>query len=212
VKPILGIASLLALVLAATVVPVGEGPAAGAIRVAAPFIAGLGLLPVAFAATRGRAWTLGLAIVAATCGGVLLGTWISKSHADRGTLVAWVLISFGTLFGLVAPLLVLGWRATAAAAWIGLAAVACGSLLLARSGLEAIPEPLLNYNPIVRMFWHGLSFDWLHAANMYPKVGTIYYRYPERSDGILVTLLAGVCGLAASALIAFSRRHRMVQR
>jgi hypothetical protein len=195
------------IVLAAAFIPAGEGPSATAARVAAPLLAGLGLLPVAFALRARRGWALGATIAAATGVGVVLGAVLARSPADVATLVAWVLITFLTLLGLVTPLLAIGCRGAAAVTWLLVAALSCGSLLLARGGLVAIPQPLLDFNPIVRIFWHGLSFDWLHAANVYPRIGTIYYRYPDRSDGILVALVIGAIGALAGAGMAFFRRE-----
>jgi hypothetical protein len=102
----------------------------------------------------------------------------------------------------------LGWRAAAACVWLAGSAVCCGSPLLARGAAESVPKPVLVYNPLVRIFWHGLEYDWLHAANLYPKIGTLYYRYPDRSEGVLAAIVVAVCGVIAGAAIAFARRTR----
>jgi hypothetical protein len=208
VRGLLGGVALLALVVAAGFIPAGDGSAAAATRVGAPLVAGLGLLPVAFAATKGRGFGLALAIVAATCGGVALAARLSRPDAELSTLIAWVLIAFAAIAGIVAPLLVLGWRATAAVVWLCVAALSCGSILVARGMTDSVPQPILDYNPLVRIFWHGLGFDWLHSGNVYPKIGTLYYRYPERSDGILVALVVAAGGAVAGAVIALTRRPR----
>jgi hypothetical protein len=200
-----------ALVIAAVFVPAGDGPAATAARVAAPFLAGLGLFPAAFAARGRSGWLLGIATLAATATGVVLGARLSGAAADVSTLVGWVLIAFATLLGIVAPLLAVSYRATAGAVWLALSALTCGSVLVALREITAVPQAVLDFNPIVRILWHGLAYDWLHAANLYPRIGTIYYRYPDRGDGVLAAVTVGLCGAAAAFLIAFLRRRRVIE-
>lgn len=204
-------ALVLLLIAAAGFATSADGPAAVATRVAAPLLVGLGFFPVAFALSAGRGSALGVATVAATCGGVVLAVRASHTAADLPTTIAWVPITFGCLLGIVAPLLMLGWRASAAAVWLIVAALACGSLVLARGDLSD-PEPLLVFNPVVRIMIHGLGFDWLHAANMYPRVGTHHYTYPARSAGILTAALISASGLAIGGIIALARRRTAGER
>jgi hypothetical protein len=189
-----------------------DGSAARATCVAAAFLAGFGLFPAIFAWSHKAAWVLGIAVVAVTCGGVALAVGAGGGTIDRGSAVAWVLISFLSLAGLVSPLLALGWRATAAVAWIGIATAACGAVYLAGSELASVPQPLLVFNPVVRILWHGLGFDWLRSANMYPRIGTVFYSYPERSEGILASLVAGGAGAVAALLVSIARRRPAAQR
>lgn len=188
------------------------GSAARATCVAAAFLAGFGLFPAVFAWGARGGWILGIAVVAVTCGGVAFAARGGGATVDAGSAVTWVLISFASLAGLVSPLLVLGWRVTAVVAWLGIATAACGALALAGTERASVPEPLLVFNPVVRILWHGLGFDWLRSANMYPRIGTVFYSYPERSEGILASLGAGGAGAVAALLLSMVRRRPAAQR
>jgi hypothetical protein len=201
---------LLAALVPLLVVPAGfasveAGHGAGATRVMMPVVAGLGLFPVAFAFRRGGAM-LGAAVVAATCGGSVLAAAASRTPADHAALVACILGAFTVLSGLVAPILALGWQATAAVAWLATAAAACGLVVLVPAG--AIPQELLVYNPLVRTMKHGLGYNWLHAANMYPRPGGLPYGALEPGDGVLVSGIVAASGLVIAGIIAWARRAR----
>src|SRR5262249_45124439 len=70
-------ALLPALVLGAAFVPSGDGPSAAAARLAAPFLAGLGLFPAAFAGAARRGFALAGVIVGATLCGEILARLLS---------------------------------------------------------------------------------------------------------------------------------------
>jgi hypothetical protein len=196
-----------ALVFGASFLVPGEGSAAKAAAVGAPLLAGLGLFPLVFALKPGPAWALGVAVVLAAGGGVLVAAALRAGDADLQTAVAWVGLTFVCLTGLVSPLLVTGWRAAAAAVWLAAAGVSCGGLLLLPERLSVIPSAALTFNPLVRVLRHGLGYDWLHAANLYPRVGTIYYSYPDRTEGVLVAAGVGAAGAGIAAMIAIARRR-----
>lgn len=204
-------AIILILIAASGFVTASEGQAAAATRIAAPLLVGLGFFPVAFALSAGRGSALGTAIVITTCCGMFLAIRGSQTAADLPTTVAWATITFGCLLGIVSPLLALGWRATAAAAWLIVAAIACGSLLFARGDLQD-SEPILVFNPLVRVMSHGLGFDWLHAGGLYPRVGTHHYTYPDRTAGVLIAALMSGGGLVISGIIALTRRRPVTPR
>jgi len=194
------------LIVASAFAATGNDAAARATSVSACFLAGVGLFPVVFALGRRSSWVFALAIVAATCGGVFLAARGSAS-ADAGAAVTWVAIAFAIFAGIVSPLLALGWRAAAAAAWLALAATSCGAIYG-----SAASQQLLAFNPLARILWHGLRFDWLRSANMYPRFGTTFYAYPERSQGILAAVLVGMAGTVTALLIAVGKRRVVVQR
>jgi hypothetical protein len=205
-------AFLPAMVLGAALLPSGEGRPGAAAHLVAPFLAGLGLFPVVFTMSGRRAFLLAGIIVAATIAGEVLGSIVSGAGADLATVTAWVLITFACLGGLITPLVALGYRGTAASVWLIGGALLCGSVFLVPGVGGEVPQAALNYNPIVRILKHGLGYDWLHAANLYPRIGTLYYSYPERSDGIMIALAAGAAGAAVGSAIAFSRRRRVVSQ
>lgn len=198
-------------VLASPLVVSGAGRSAEVASIMAPMIAGLGFFPTAFALPSRPGWALAAATVCAACAGIVLAVRLSDGPADLPSLVGWAVIAFGVLCGLTAPLLVLGWRAAAAFVWLATSAAACGSVMIVAPGGGTIPEPALLLNPLIRMMRHGLDFDWLHAANVYPRVGTLYYNYPGRSDGIIAAVATGAGGLAISAVIAGIRRRSVTR-
>jgi hypothetical protein len=185
-----------------------DGRAAGVTRTVLPLVVGLGCFPIAFAMSPGRGSLFGIAIVAATCAGSIFASIATRTATNYATLAGWIGIAFVGFLGLVCPLLALGWRAAAAVLWLGGAAAACGSLALVDSGADSVPAPLLAFNPIVRVMRHALSeYDWLHAANLYRKVGTLYYSYPGRTDGVLQTAMVAGAGFVIAGIIAFTRRR-----
>lgn len=196
------------IVIGAAFIPVGETSAADAIRVAAPLLAGLGLAPVSFASSRLRGAAQFLVVVAASCGGVAIALWSTGHSASRSTATGWVALTFLAAVGVVAPFLAIGARATAASAWLLICGAGCGSLAFVRPDGGAISPVFLELNPLVRIFQHGLGLDWLHAANVYPHVGTLYYRYPERSDGIPIVMIAAGAGMLAAVLLTIFRHFR----
>lgn len=206
-KPLALLAPLL--VAAAGFAAGGEGPSARATAVGAPILAGLGLFPLIFALSRRNAFLVGVLVVTGAGVGMAVAAW-GGPRADLEAAIGWVVLTFGCLLGLVAPLLVLGWRATAAAVWLLLATLACGGILLVERG-QAIPEAVLQYNPLVRALFHGLRFDWLRSANMYPRVGTVFYAYPERASGILVAVGVAALGLVIAGIMALARRRSALE-
>jgi hypothetical protein len=202
VKLLLGLAPVL--VVASAFAVAGDGPSARAAAVGAPIVAGLGLFPVVFALSRRAGFLLGVLIVVATGAGIALA---ARAHdaPDLEAALGWVALTFACILGVVSPFLVLRWRATAGVAWLLIAAVACGGILLVERG-ESVPPALLAFNPLVRVLYHGLGFDWLRSANLYPRVGSVFYAYPERSAGIPVAAGAAALGLVIAAMMAFVRR------
>lgn len=196
-------------VIAAAFAAGGDTPSARATAVGAPILAGLGLFPLVFALSRRTGFLVGVLVVVATGVGIALAAW-GGPHADLEAAIGWVILTFGCLLGLVSPLLVVGWRATAAAAWLLVSALACGGILLVEKG-QAIPESVLRYNPLVRALYHGLGFDWLRSANMYPRVGTVFYAYPERASGILVAVGVAALGLVIAGIMALARRRSALE-
>jgi hypothetical protein len=197
-----------ALTIGAAFVPEGNSPAAVAARVAAPILVALGLAPVGFSMSRSAGSALFLAAAGAACVGVSLAIRGAGPGADRAAACGWTVLTFAAYLGVVAPLLALDFRGAATALWLLLAALSCGSLAFVETQGGAIPSAFLEYNPLVRIFRHGLSFDWLHAANLYPRVGTSYYRYPERADGILPVCCVALVGVLSALCAMFLRRSR----
>jgi hypothetical protein len=188
------------------------GRAAGVTRTVLPLVVGLGCFPIAFALRRGRGAILGIAIVAASCGGSIVAALATRTATNYPTLVAWIVIAFAGFLGIVSPFLALGWRATAAVVWLGLAAVSCGSLALVEPGASFIPEALLTFNPLIRVMRHALAdYDWLHSANVYRRVGTLYYAYPDRTDGVVVSVISAGAGFMIAGMIALLRRASPAQ-
>jgi hypothetical protein len=187
----------------------GEGPSARATAVGAPILAGLGLFPLVFALSRRTAFLVGVLVAVGTGIGIAVAAW-GGPRADLEAAIGWVILTFVCLLGIVAPLLVLGWRATAAAAWLILAALSCGGILLVERG-QSIPQAVLEYNPLVRALYHGLGYDWLRSANMYPRVGTVFYAYPERATGILVTVGVAALGLVIAGIMTLARRRSALE-
>lgn len=196
-----------ALVAASGFASLEEGRAAGVTRTVLPLVAGLGCFPIAFSMSPGRGAVLGIGIVAATCGGSIVAALATRTAANYPTLVAWIVISFVAFLGLVSPLLALRWRAAAAVIWLAGAAASCGSLALVEKDRAYVPEPLLVFNPLIRVMRHALAdYDWLHAANVYQSVGTLYYAYPERTDGVIVSAISAGAGFMIAGMIALVRR------
>ena len=189
-----------------------DGSAARATCVAAAFLAGFGLFPAVFAWGVRGAWILGIAVVAATCGAVVARRARRRRDGRR------------RLRGDMGADLVRVARRTREPAARARLARDRGRRVardrrgrvrraaLAGSERGSVPEPLLVFNPVVRILWHGLGFDWLRSANMYPRIGTVFYSYPERSEGILASLVAGGAGAVAALLLSMVRRRPAAQR
>ena len=89
--------------------------------------------------------------------------------------------------------------------------LACGTPWLAGGDGGAVPQMVLEWNPLLRLEAVVFSHDWLRGPVLYPLVGERYFAYPGPTGGLLIPGLSVLAALILSIPVAWWR-HRARER